>query len=521
MTTYTEYGSDTAGSHITTPSNLFASTDAMPQLAPVRVCEPMSVVWNGVDYSVASWDVHGFKLAKPIPTVMAPGKGRVFDASLLIGQGITRIQLWVQCRQTTGDETGQSYQFVDLDRAQAELLHRIVGYAVTKQELSLTQLLNDTRETRTERQETVQRMLTFRTWFQVSLAVAALGGAAYMMMSSFTTVTSRYAAVSAATVSVSAPAAGMVIQIDVAAGMPVTKDQILGYLRPPDHDQQHESLHKQLRALEAEQAELRARRAEMERHLALDMQLGTSTHARLKADLGRTRERLALERAQLSMLEATGLPTMERQQARARQRAIVIGAESDLAAAQAALQDFEAAQQHGVALARGTISAQSSEALDLRFAYLTEEIALTYARAEKLDKGIPFKAPCDCEVSQINRVVGEWAQPAQPLFVMVEGQTRNVVALIMAEDARHIREGARADIRLMNGARVSGQVTRVSFDTTRAGVAGLNGNVFAAERYARVEVKPDQPLDAAIGLTGVVSVRTRDPIAWLAGLVGG
>lgn len=520
MTTYTEYGSDTAGSHITTPSNLFASTDAMPQLAPVRVCEPMSVVWNGVDYSVASWDVHGFKLAKPIPTVMAPGKGRVFDASLLIGQGITRIQLWVQCRQTTGDETGQSYQFVDLDRAQAELLHRIVGYAVTKQELSLTQLLNDTRETRTERQETVQRMLTFRTWFQVSLAVAALGGAAYMMMSSFTTVTSRYAAVSAAAVSVSAPAAGMVTQIDVATGMPVTTGQILGYLRPPDHDQQHESLHRQLRALEAEQAELRARRAEMERHLALDAQLGTSTRARLKADLARMRERLALERAQLSMLEETGLPTMERQQARSRQRAIVIGAESDLAAAQAALQDFEAAHEHGLALARGA-TAQSSETLDLRFAYLTEEIALAYARAETMDKGVPVTAPCDCEVSQINRVVGEWAEPAQPLFVMAAGQTRNVEALIMAEDARHIREGARAEIRLMNGTRAPGQVTRVSYDTSRAGVAGLNGNVFAAERYARVEVKPDQPLDAAIGLTGTVSVRTRDPIAWLTRLVGG
>lgn len=496
-------------------------TAALTQPAPaVRVSEPMSVIWNGVDYPAASWDVHGFTLQAPIPAVMAPGRGRVFDAALLIGQGTTRIQLMVQCRKATDTGAAERYQFVDLDRAQAELLHRIVGYAVTKQELSLTQLLNDARETRAEQQETVQRMLNFRTWFQASVALVALGAASTMLMSNFTTVTSRYAAVSAAAVSVSTPVAGMVAQIDVALGMPVSRGQILGYLRPADTAQAHDALHANLRALEAEQASLRLQREELDRSRALETELDTSTLTRLEDDVARARNRLALERSQLATLEATGLPTLERQQARTRQRALVMSAESDLASAEAALRAAQAHQQHGAALARPAGSA-SAEMLEQRFAYLSEEITLAYARAATLEKGVPVEAPCDCAVAQINGIVGEWAEPSQPLFVLTQGRARTVEALILAEDARHIRDGARADIRLRDGLRLGGEVTRVSYDAQRTGVAGLNANVFAAERYARVEITPDRPLEAAIGLTANVTVKTRDPLAWLSGLLGG
>lgn len=498
----------------------------LPELAPanarpVTVSEPMSIVWNGVEYPVAHWDVHGFTLSQPIPSVLAPGKGRVLDVALLIGQGVTRIQMAVQCRLDTGDGQGLRYQFIDLGRAQAELLHRIVDYAVTKQELSLTQLLNDARETRAARQETTQRMLSFRTWFQVSLACAALAGAAYMALGAFTTVKSRYAAVTAAAASVSAPAAGMVSQIDVSEGAHVTKGQVLGYLRPPDHDARADMLHDRLRALEAEQAELRARKTLMEGQQALEAQLGSAEHGRLQSAINRARERLTLERAQLATLESTGLPTLERQQARSRQRAVVLAAESDLASAEAKLQAFETSQDHGMASMQGTHAAQSPETLDLRLAHLRDEIALAYARVEAQGKGVPVTAPCDCEVTQITRVTGEWAEPAQPLFVMAGGGARSVDALILAEHAHRIREGDRADIRLANGQQVSGQVTRISYDVSRAGFAGLSSAIFAAERYARIEVMPARPLEAAIGLSGSVTVRRLDPMGWLTGFLGG
>ncbi|MCC5992417.1 MAG: HlyD family efflux transporter periplasmic adaptor subunit [Rhodobacteraceae bacterium] len=521
MTMDVLYGSGQADLHSAPGRQAMLPRQALTSARPVTVSEPMSIVWNGVEYPVAHWDVHGFTLAQPIPSVLAPGLGRVLDVALLIGQGVTRIQMAVQCRLDAGDAQALRYQFIDLGRAQAELLHRIVDYAVTRQELSLTQLLNDARETRVERQETTQRMLGFRTWFQVSLACAALGAAAYMALGAFTTVKSRYAAVTAAAASVSAPAAGMVSQIDVSEGAHVTKGQVLGYLRPPDHDTRTEALQDRLRALEAEQAELRARKTLLEGQQALDAQLGTSEHARLTSAVSRARERLTLERAQLATLESTGLPTLERQQARARQRAVVLGAENDLAAADTRLQAFEAAQDHGMATGHRSHAAQTPETLDLRLAHLRDEIALAYARMEAQGIGVPVTAPCDCEVTQITRVAGEWAEPAQPLFVMAGGGARSVDALILAEQAHRIREGDRADIRLANGQQISGQVTRISYDVARAGFAGLSSAIFAAERYARIEVMPARPLDAGIGMSGSVTVRTLDPLGWLTSFLGG
>lgn len=170
---------------------------------------------------------------------------------------------------------------------------------------------------------------------------------------------------------------------------------------------------------------------------------------------------------------------------------------------------------------QGTHAAQSPETLDLRLAHLRDEIALAYARVEAQGKGVPVTAPCDCEVTQITRVTGEWAEPAQPLFVMAGGGARSVDALILAEHAHRIREGDRADIRLANGQQVSGQVTRISYDVSRAGFAGLSSAIFAAERYARIEVMPARPLEAAIGLSGSVTVRRLDPMGWLTGFLGG
>ena len=45
----------------------------------VEIHEPLSVIWQGVEYAVSHWDVSGFTLQAPIPRVVAPGVGRVFD----------------------------------------------------------------------------------------------------------------------------------------------------------------------------------------------------------------------------------------------------------------------------------------------------------------------------------------------------------------------------------------------------------------------------------------------------------
>ncbi len=505
------------------PVQRYAPQVALQPGPSVTVCEPMTVLWQGVEYSVAHWDVHGFTLARAIPTTLAPGRGRVIDVSLLIGQGETRIQMGVQVRGDTGTDTGLRYQFIDLGRAQAELLHRIVDYSVTRQELSLTQLLNDSRETRAARQDTTKRVLAFRTWFQISLACAALGGALYMALGAFSTVTSRYAAVSAAAASVSAPAAGMVSQFEAREGMRVARGEVLAYLRTPDHDSRVEANADRLRALEAEQAELRARKLDLDRHDAHGAQMADSERARLREAVSRAEQRLGLERAQLSAL-SSGLPTLERQQARTRQQALVLGAEAELAAARAAFGAFEVAQDHGLAAIRtaGTgAGGMTQETLELRMSHLAREIELAYARQDLLDKGLPVISPCDCEVAQITRVTGEWADPAQPLFVMAHEGLRTVHALVMADSAGRIRQGDRAQIRLADGQSLTGRVAALSYDSQRAGVAGLQNVIFATERYARVEIIPDTTTDLMIGMTGTVTIRTLDPLGWLGIGLGG
>ena len=524
MTTRITFEQDPAGVQAQAPLQHCLPENRWQANAPVSVSEPMAVLWQGVEYPVAHWDVHGFTLERAIPTALAPGRGRVIDVALLIGQGDTRIQMHVQARIEAGGVADLRYQFMDLGRAQAELLHRIVDYAVTKQELSLTQLLNDARETRAAQQVTTQRTLAFRTLFQISLACVALGGAAYMALGSLTTVKSRYAAVSAAAASVSAPAAGMVTQLTVGEGAHVAAGDVLGYLRTADHDARTEALSDRLRALEAEQAELNARKAELDRHDAHGAWIESSERERLKAAIQRAQSRLTLEREQLARLQATGLPTLDRQQARTRQQATVLGAEADLESAKAALNALETALAHGhVAGNQGVFNAGnlSQETLALRLGHLTREIALAYEREEMLAKGLPVVSPCDCEVAQVTRVTGEWVEPAQPLFVMSQASERVVHALVMAEVAGRINAGDRAQIRLADGSALNGRVTRLSYDNHRPGYAGLQSDVFAAERYARVEVMPDQPLTARIGLTGTITVRTLDPMGWLRDRIGG
>ena len=491
-----------------------AAGQTMPMRTAVSVNEPMSVLWQGAEYPVSQWNVHGFTLCDAIPSVLAPGRGRVVDVSLLIGEGETRLQMTVQARRDAAAGDGLSYRFIELGRAQAELLHRIVDSALTRQELSLTQLLNDTREVQAARHETTRRTLAFRTWFQVSLAGAALGAAAWMALGSLSTVQSRYAAVTAAAASVSAPAPGMVTDLKVAEGATVSAGDVLGYLRTPDHDARAEALAAELRALEAEAAELRLRSDALARDAAHADAQAADDETRLRAAVARAEQRLRIERAELSTLLTTGLPTQARQQHRARQQAAVLAAETDLDAARAELAALSSARSHGLAPGRAA-DALTPETAALRMAHLTEEIALGYQRDAALTLGAPVISPCDCAVAQITRVRGEWAEPAQPLFVMAKDGPRAVHALVLADRAGRITEGARARIELADGRRVSGRVTRLSYDTRRAGVAGLQTEVFAAERYARVEITPDAPLDADVGLTGSVSITTIDPLRWV------
>ena len=207
-----------------------ASGAQHPATGPVpEVTEPMIVVWQGVEYPTAAWDVHGFRLSAPIPRVVGPGRGRVIDVTLLLGRGSTRIEMRVHARaiDATQDQP-TAYGFVDLERAQAEVLHRIVDNTLSNQALSLTSLLNDTTETHRARAETGALQRRVRTTLQLGLAVAVALVAAFMTWAKLSAVTARFAAVTVAATTVPAPVAGMITRLDATPGPSVQPGDALG-----------------------------------------------------------------------------------------------------------------------------------------------------------------------------------------------------------------------------------------------------------------------------------------------------
>lgn len=489
-------------------------TGLMPAVAPlaVQVKEPMGVVWQGVEYRVAAWNVHGFVFEKPIPRILTPGHGRVADFTLLVGPRGTRIEMQVQaCAEDSGDEQPLAFRFVDLQRAQSEVLHRLVDHAVNKQALSLTRLLNEISETRQHRQDTVQRTQETRKWLQLSLAGLVLALASSWAWTRFTTVPARYAAVSAVASVVAPAAAGLVGAIPVSVGQRVMPGDIIAHVRSADHDRRVQSTISERMALEAEQAELTARRGAITQ---LSVLAGTGNEAerlRLDSALAIAERRLAVERQQLAALHASGLPTARRQSERAQQQARVLAAEQDVLGARRGLDGLAqsaALAQVGVLPGLGGAATGTTDATDLRIAQLEERLAQARLQEVQARDGEPILATCDCTIVRIDRRVGELTDASRPLAVLAEGGMPTIHALILGEHARSVRTGDRATINLANGTRLTGRVSRLDYAAHWSGYAGLQDNVFAADRFARVEIVPDQPIDAPVGMTASVTLST-------------
>ncbi len=487
-----------------------------PEPAPgpqVQLREEMSVAWQGVEYPVAAWDVHGFKLADPIPRVLTPGRGRVADFTLLIGPRGTRIEMQVQARATEGEGEGApvAFRFVDLQRAQSEVLHRIVDHAVNRKSISLTRLLHETEETRTVRHATEARVSAFRKWFQMSLAVAALVGAGAFAWNSQTRVQARYAAVTVPATGVSIPVAGVVAAVMVQPGQAVQAGEVLARIRPNDLDRRIEVLTDQRLALEGEQEELRTRVDALLQLGALTDQGMDAEGARLGAAVALAERRVAMERATLEQLRANGLPTAERQATRARQEALVLEAEQQVIAARSrheAHVQATALAPLGVMPGLGRDPSGGLGVLELRLTQTSAEIQRAHAREAELLQGDPVVSPCDCIVTQIDRRAGEWADPSRPIVVLADAATPTIHALVLADHARALRNGDIARVELADGTRLNGRVVRMNYSASWPGYTGLQDNVFAADRFARVEIALERAIDRPAGMTATVAIST-------------
>ena len=490
----------------------------------VRVPEPMSVVWQGVEYRVSLWDVHGFTLETAIPRVVAPGRGRVFDVTLLIGQGGTRIEMRVQARGLeAGDGAMIQFAFVDLERAQAEVLHRIVDTVVSKQAMSLTRLLNETEDTRVARQETGARVRSIRTGFQLTLAGVVLAVAGMMTWSSFATVRARYAAVTVGATSLSVPVAGRISQLSANPGDTVNEGDILGYVRPSNFEDRQDAFVERRRALEVERAELQANRSAMVELSGIAVAAQGTDRSRLEETLRLAERRLSVEQSLLASLRSNGLPTASRLRERSRQEAAVLQAETsvlDVRTRLAAMAQSEVLAPMGVlggTLRNGT---QTLDSADLRLAALDEEITHLADREASAAYGEPIVSPCNCTVQDIERRIGEWAEPSEQLAVLVGSEGPTVHALILGENARSIELGDRAQIELADGTSLNGRVARMNYDAHWRGFAGLQDDVFAADRYARLEITPGHPLSAPVGMVAQVNVHTNGVFSAITRIVG-
>ncbi|HPD93285.1 MAG: hypothetical protein H6900_05080 [Rhodobacter sp.] len=498
----------------------------LPHVAqdPVRVVEPMSIVWQGVEMRTTHWSVHGFTLEAPIPRVLAPGVGRVFDLTVLIGSGATRIEMRVQARADGNDGPQQtSYVFVDLDRAQAEVLHRIVDHVVAHKAMSLTQLLNETEQTRVARVQTGTRMRNFRTGFQLSLAGLALAAAGAVTYNHLATVKARYGAVTASATAISVPVAGTLSQITVAPGQRLAVGDVLGYVQPSGGDPRAEGLADRRRALESERAELGSRRNAMAQLSTVAMQGLDADRARLTESVQLAERRLGIERATLASMRASGLPTAARQRERAAQEAAVLQAQSAVLDARSRLDALaQAAVLTPMGITQGDLrgTTPTLETVDLRIAALDAELAAMGGTGADQALGMPILSPCDCTVQEIARRPGEWAAPADTVAVLVGSESPTIHALILGETARGVSIGDSASVRLADGTSVTGHVARLTYSAHWPGYTGLQDNVFAADRYARVEITPDRPLHAPVGMVADVQVITSGLWASLRATVG-
>lgn len=491
---------------------------------PVRVPEPMSASWQGVEYRVASWDVHGFVLETPIPRIVAPGTGRIAEFTLLIGRGATRIEMRVQARSLQADEAQPTrYGFVEMDRAQAEVLHRIVDHVVAHKAMSLTRLLNETHEVRAQRHDTSERVRKLRSGFQLALAGLVLAGAASYAWTRMTTVHARYAAVTAPATALSVPMAGVIATLPLRPGQALTTGEVLGHVRPANHDSTLRALVDERTEAEAELVLLTQRRSELQR-LAEVVVTGTDQdHARLDSLVTLAARRVEVERAQLAQLRSRGLPTAAREAQRAAQQAVVLQAEAAVLEAQGNLDRLARAQvlaPMGVTGSDLRDSVPTLETADLRLAALEARIDRLRSDEDRNARGVPIVSPCDCTVQTLERRVGEWATVDAPVALLTGAERVTLHALVPGEAARGIELGDRAQATLADGTHVAGTVGRLTYQARWPGYTGLNDNVFAADRYARVEIIPETPMRAPVGMVADLSISTGSLLSAVTRFVG-
>ena len=468
---------------------------AAPQRGPGLVREPMAVAFRGLEYATQTWSVYGFTLAAPLP---GADEAPITEVTLMIARGVTRLALQVQVAAETDPGVRPArYAFIDLEPAQAEVLRRIAEHALANQARALAEMFEETDAALPP--QAPQQYAPHYSSPQPAPAPRQPEAEAWPYPSPILQPKPKSPAAAAAPVAEAPKAEPRKPRSGFAIGLRLSL-ALAALIAGGVYWNAQSSIASRFGAVTVAATEMTAPEAGFVtdlsvtegRAVALGERLGTIRQTDIDFSLtetGRRRQALLAEQATLSAERET-----------LRERAV-----------QAALGETEGAAQE---------NARALDAADLRLTVIAAELAAMPVPPGEGQPGAPILSPCDCTVLTLNHHNGDWVDPDMPLAVLTAGEAASVHALLLGNEAREVAVGNHARIRLADGTSMAGIVERVSFDPHWQGYAGLDDDVFAAGRYARVEIRPERPLTAPVGSSAEVTVQSSQIWGALRALVG-
>ena len=469
-----------------------------PQRGPGLVREPMAVAFRGIEYATQTWSVYGFTLAAPLP---GAEEAPISEVTLMIARGVTRLVLQVQIAAETDPGVRPArYAFIDLEPGQAEVLRRIAEHALANQARALAEMFEETDAVLAP----PAPLPPVRPHYAAPPAAAqaaptAQEDEAWPYPSPILQPKPKSQTAPTAPLAEAPKAAPRKPRNGFAIGLRLSL-ALAALVAGGVYWNAQSSIASRFGAVTVAATELTAPEAGfvtdlsvMEgRAVALGEVLGTIRQTDIdfsQTETGRRRQALLAEQARLSAERET-----------LRERAV-----------QAALGETEGEAQE---------NARALDAADLRLSVIAAELAAMPVPPGEGQPGAPILSPCDCTVLTLNHHNGDWVEPDMPLAVLTAGEVAVVHALLLGNEARDVAVGNHARIRLADGTALAGTVERVSADPHWPGYAGLDDNVFAAGRYARVEIRPERPLTAPVGTGAEVTVQSSQIWGALRALVG-
>ncbi|WP_417626986.1 HlyD family efflux transporter periplasmic adaptor subunit [Pararhodobacter aggregans] len=469
---------------------------ATPQRGPGLVREPMAVAFRGLEYATQTWSVYGFTLAAPLP---GADEAPITEVTLMIARGVTRLALQVQVAAETDPGVRPArYAFIDLEPAQAEVLRRIAEHALANQARALAEMFE---ETDAALPPQVPQHYAPPPPYAPPPAPAPRQpeAEAWPYPSPVLQPKPKSPAAVAAPVAEAPKADPRKPRSGFAIGLRLSL-ALAALIAGGVYWNAQSTIDSRFGAVTVAATEMTAPEAGFitdlsvteGRAVALGERLGTIRQTDIDFSLtetGRRRQALLAEQATLSAERET-----------LRERAV-----------QAALGETEGAAQE---------NARALDAADLRLTVIAAELAAMPVPPGEGQPGAPILSPCECTVLTLNHHNGDWVDPDMPLAVLTAGEAASVHALLLGNEAREVAVGNHARLRLADGTSMAGTVERVSFDPHWQGYAGLDDDVFAAGRYARVEIRPERPLTAPVGSTAEVTVQSSQIWGTLRALAG-